>query len=536
MKLQLKDLKERKVWEAKGYRLPHFDHAAMVENTVKAPVWIHFGAGNIFRGFPAMLMQRLLEAGLSDKGIVVGEGFDYEIIDDIYKPHDNLSLLVTLKSDGTITKDVVASVAEAMKCDSSFGEEWKKFQSAFASPSLQMVSYTITEKGYGLKGKDGAYFPFVQSDLENGPDGKLGSMMSKTVALVYHRYLTGGAKLALCSFDNCSHNGEKLQNAVMSIANEWVSRGFCKKGFIEYLEKDVSFPWSMIDKITPRPDAKVTAMLEKDGFEDTKVVVTGKNTYIAPFVNAEEPQYLVVEDHFPNGRPALEKAGVYFTDRDTVNKVEKMKVCTCLNPLHTALAIYGCLLSYTLIADEMKDDDLRKLVDIIGYKEGMPVVVDPKILNPKKFIDEVLGVRIPNPFMPDTPQRIACDTSQKLSIRYGETIKAYQADKKLSLSDLKMIPLVFAGWCRYLMGVDDQGNAFEPSPDPRLSEMRAYLKDVKLGDKGPFEALLHPILSDKTLFGVDLYACGLAPLVVQYFTELVAGPGAVRKTLRKYVK
>ena len=140
MKLQLKDLKERKVWEAKGYRLPYFDHAAMVENTVKAPVWIHFGAGNIFRGFPAMLMQRLLEAGLSDKGIVVGEGFDYEIIDDIYKPHDNLSLLVTLKSDGTITKDVVASVAEAMKCDSSFGEEWKKFQSAFASPSLQMVS------------------------------------------------------------------------------------------------------------------------------------------------------------------------------------------------------------------------------------------------------------------------------------------------------------------------------------------------------------------------------------------------------------
>ena len=122
----------------------------------------------------------------------------------------------------------------------------------------------------------------------------------------------------------------------------------------------------------------------------------------------------------------MEKAGLYFTDRETVDKVEKMKVCTCLNPLHTALAIFGNLLGFTLIADEMKDEDLVKLVNILGYKEGLPVVVDPKILSPKAFIDEVVQKRIPNPFMPDTPQRIACDTSQKLSIRFGETIKAYQ--------------------------------------------------------------------------------------------------------------
>ena len=100
-----------------------------------------------------------------------------------------------------------------------------------------------------------------------------------------------------------------------------------------------------------------------------------------------------------------------FTSRETVEKVERMKVCTCLNPLHTALAVYGCLLGYTKISDEMKDADLVKLVEIIGYKEGLPVVTDPGILSPKKFIDEVLQIRVPNPFMPDTPQRIACDTS-----------------------------------------------------------------------------------------------------------------------------
>lgn len=99
--------------------------------------------------------------------------------------------------------------------------------------------------------------------------------------------------------------------------------------------------------------------------------------------------------------------------RETVDKVEKMKVCTCLNPLHTCLAIFGCLLGYTKISDEMKDRELVKLVETVGYQEGLPVVVNPGILDPKEFLDTVLRVRVPNPFMPDTPQRIATDTSQK---------------------------------------------------------------------------------------------------------------------------
>ena len=166
----------------------------------------------------------------------------------------------------------------------------------------------------------------------------------------------------------------------------------------------VTFPWSMIDKITPRPDAKVEAMLAEDHIGGLDAVVTSKNTYIAPFVNAEECEYLVIEDAFPNGKPALDKGGIIFTDRATVDKVEKMKVCTCLNPLHTALAIYGCLLGYTLISEEMKNPLLKNMVEVIGYKEGLPVVVNPGILDPKKFIDEVVNVRIPNPFLPDSPR------------------------------------------------------------------------------------------------------------------------------------
>ena len=118
--------------------------------------------------------------------------------------------------------------------------------------------------------------------------------------------------------------------------------------------------------------------------EELEPVITSKNTYVAPFVNAEECEYLVIEDAFPNGRPKLEKGGIIFTERETVDKVEKMKVCTCLNPLHTALAVYGCLLGYELISKEMKDETLKKLVEGIGYTEGLPVVVNPGILDPKE--------------------------------------------------------------------------------------------------------------------------------------------------------
>ena len=182
----------------------------------------------------------------------------------------------------------------------------------------------------------------------------------------------------------------------------------------------------------------------------------------------------------------------------------------------------------------MKDETLRKLVKGIGYREGLPVVMNPGILNPKDFIDAVVGVRLPNPFMPDTPQRIATDTSQKLAIRFGETIKSYNTSKELDTADLKLIPLVFAGWLRYLMAIDDNGKSFTPSSDPLLETVQPYVADIKLGDTIDAEERLKPILQNENIFGIDLYAIDMAPLVCQYFNEMIKGPGAVGTTLVKY--
>ena len=210
-----------------------------------------------------------------------------------------------------------------------------------------------------------------------------------------------------------------------------------------------------------------------------------------------------------------------------------MKVCTCLNPLHTTLAVFGCLLGYELISEEMKNPALKRLVERIGYQEGLPVVVNPGILSPEKFIDEVLGLRIPNPFMPDTPQRIATDTSQKLPIRFGETIKAYEASDNLSVDTLEGIPFVFAGWLRYLMGVDDQGNVFTPSPDPLLETLMPVFSNVKLGEPCDVQTILAPILKRADIFGVDLTQSVLGEKVTALFTEMIQGPGAIAALLEK---
>lgn len=264
----------------------------------------------------------------------------------------------------------------------------------------------------------------------------------------------------------------------------------------------------MIDKITPHPHAKVKEMLAQDGFEDNNNIETGHHTFSAPFVNSEETQYLVVEDHYTNGRPPLGLEGVLYTTRETVDKVETMKVTTCLNPLHTAMSIYGSLLGYDLISAEMKDCDIRAFIQKIGYIEAMPMVTDPGVLNPYEFIGDFINKRLPNPFMPDTPQRITTDTSQKLSIRFGETIKKY-VSRGLDMQKLILIPLVLAGYARYLKGLDDDLKPFEPSPDPLLAELQDIVAPLAIGKPEQDWAPLKKLYSRKDIFCLNLYEAGL---------------------------
>ena len=509
-------------WEQKGYELPKFDIQTVRKKTHEAPTWVHFGGGNIFRAFPAAILNEALNTGRYDRGVIVAETFDFEVIDKAYTPYDNLSLYVALRSDGNIEKKVIASVTEALKADPQFND-WNRLVEIFRNPSLQMISFTITEKGY----------TYNDADLERGlkPVFALG----KVTALLYERYQVGELPLTIQSMDNCSHNGDKVKAGVFAYAERWVQNGLVPQAFLDYLKNTskITFPWSMIDKITPRPHQKVKELLAADGFEDNNYIETEKHTFTAPFVNAEEVQYLVIEDNYTNGRPPLDLGGALYTTRETVDKVETMKVTTCLNPLHTAMSIYGCMLGYTLISEEMKDEDLRAFIQKIGYIEAMPVVTDPGVLNPYEFIGAVINRRLPNPFMPDAPQRIAMDTSQKLPIRFGETIKKY-IHRGLDMQNLVLIPLVLAGYARYLKGLKDDLKPFEPSPDPLLDELQQIVAPLEVGKQEQDYSCLKQLYSREDVFGLNLYDAGLGEQIEGMVRELFAGAGAVRKTLHKY--
>lgn len=534
MKLTCEGIKGKRGWEEAGVLLPTYDVEGAAQKAKESPMWVHFGIGNIFRVFIGGIADRLLREGKMDRGITCVETFDYEVADKIYDPYDNLALSVILHGDGTREMRVLGSMAEAVKAQSSDAVHWERLKEIFRNPQLQMVSFTITEKGYALTGTDGTYAPVILSDIENGPE-KACSAMAILTAMLLERFQQGAAPIALVSMDNCSKNGDRLKEAVLTMAQEWKKKGFVEETFLKYLEnvEKVSFPLTMIDKITPRPSEEIANDLEKAGIEEMHPVITSKKTYIAPFMNAEGPQYLVIEDSFPNGRPPLELAGVYLADRETVNKSERMKVTVCLNPIHSALAPYGCVLGYTLFSDLMSDPNLLKLARTVGA-EGMKVVPDPVILSPQAFLNECIEERFPNPYLGDTVQRIVTDISQGVGVRFGETVKSY-VKKDNSAAVLKGIPVAVAGWLRYLLAVDDEGKPFELSPDPLNEELQEQLSTVRVGDPDSLKEQARPILSNENIFGVDLYQAGIGEKIEEIFRSELVGPGAVRNTLKKYL-
>lgn len=524
---------ERAGLEGRGVALPPETSVRTVHGGT-APRWAHIGGGNLYRALHAQIAQDLVDRGLLDSGVAVLQVHDPFLVDHIFRPYGGASLQVVLRPDGTTCERVLDATACALAALPSRPDDWARAKALFADPGLQMVTVTVTEKAYTTRTPDGELTEACLGDREKGPaDPK--TPMGIVAALLLERFLHGAAPIAMVSTDNFSRNGEVFRRSILDVVAGWVEAGHATAAYLAWLgdESRVSFPWTMVDRIVPAPSQGVAALLADQGWEDLSIVGRPGAAPVAGFVNCEEPWYLVVEDSFPNGRPALEQAGVTPCTREQAEKADTMKVCACLNPIHTALAVYGCLLGHDRIWKEMRDPELVALAERIGRVEDLPTCPDPEVLDPAAFLDRLLEERLPNPGLPDAPQRIACDTSQKMPIRFGHTLASHlsagEADRLVGL------PLVFAGWLRYLVGVDDSGAPFEPSPDPRLEELQGHLAGIALGtcDREAVHRAAAPILSDPSLFGCDLYEAGLGDRVERLFAEELAGPGAVRATLAR---
>ena len=535
MELNLESLKDVSAWEQAGIGVPAYDVEAAARLARERPRWVHMGIGNIFRVFIAGIADELLASGDLDRGITCVEAYDFEIVDRIYRPFDNLGVNVILYGDGSRDIRVTGSMAEAVKACPGENGDMERLKEIFRSEDLQLVSFTITEKGYSLYASDGSFLPGTVHDIEEGPGGASGAVGILT-AMLLERYRGGGHPVALVSMDNVSRNGALLQEAVAAIAREWAGRGYVPAGFTEWIADPsrVSFPWTMIDKITPRPAAGIAEDLERLGLRNMAPLETGKRTYIAPFANAEEPQYLVIEDAFSNGRPVLENGhGVFLADRETVDKAERMKVSSCLNPVHSALGPLGVVLGIELFPDLLKDPVLLKMGKTVLYDEGLPMAPHPGILSPNAFADELFADRFPNEYLGDTNLRLSTDVSKGLGVRFGVTMKAY-AGIYGSAERLTGIPLGIAAWLRYMLAVDDAGNPYELAPDPMNEEISQLLAPIRIGEPQSLTDQLVPVLSNPNLFFSDLYEIGIGKKIEEMFRDMIRGKGAVRETVCRY--
>ena len=535
--LSLKNWKDCKEdLAAAGVKLPAYDTDAVKAAGLEQPVWMHFGGGNLYRAFHAQIANELANKGLLTRGVVVAETFRPFTLDEVYAPYNYDILQVVMNADGTLDENLIAATAGGVFANAQRPEDLARAKRYFESADLQLATFTITEKGYSLRDAAGELMGYVKAELEAGPEAAA-STMGIVCSLLLARFNAGAAPVAMVSTDNFSQNGARFRDAILTVANGWHEHGHVDQAFVDYVsdESRVSFPWSMIDRITPNPSPETEAALKDQGWSDLDLIKTSGPTF-AGFANTEACHYLVIEDSFPNGRPALDEGGVILSDRETAERADTMKVTACLNPLHTCLAVFGCLLGYDRIWKEMENPDLASLVHHLGYDEDLPVVVDPKVIDPQSFIDELTGERLVNKSLPDAPQRIATDTSQKVAIRYGHTLNAYLAAGK-DVSGLTYIPLTIAGWLRYLMGVGDDGEKFECSPDPLLADLQAHVAVLELGasDAAAVHAAAEPILSNVEIFTLDLYAAGLGEKIEGFLLEMLAGPGAVAATIHKYL-
>ncbi len=146
MKLSINGIKNTTDWEKAGIKLPSYDVEKVAEDTKKSPVWVHFGIGNIFRIFIGGIADSLLEQGVSDKGITCVETFDFDVVDKIYKPFDNLVMAVTLKEDGNTEKKVLGSLTEAIKAQSYSQKEWERLKEIFADPGFRWCHLLLQKK------------------------------------------------------------------------------------------------------------------------------------------------------------------------------------------------------------------------------------------------------------------------------------------------------------------------------------------------------------------------------------------------------
>ncbi len=397
---------------------------------------VHVGVGGFHRAHQAFYTHLLQEKENASEWGICGIGLRKgdQKIHDVLQKQDGMYTLIIKHPDGNIDSQVIGSII-----DFKLGYDTPKVVvDQMAHPDTKIVSLTITEGGYNFNPATGE-FDFenadVQHELQHPNDPK--TIYGFLTAAIKKRKEDGLPAFTVMSCDNIQHNGDVAKEMLLTFAKRQ------NEELAAYIEKEVSFPNSMVDRITP-----VTTQADIDFLENTYGLKDEWPVTCEPFIQ------WVIEDNFSNGRPEFEKVGVQFVP--DVKPYEKMKL-RLLNAGHSVLGLLGAIHGHPTINACMEDDLFVSYLRAFMDKEATPVLDKLEGIDLSVYKDS-LQERFANPNIKDSVSRICSESSAKLPKFLIATIQ----DNLANGGSIKFATLVIAAWCYYSdKGQDKNGNPIE---------------------------------------------------------------------------
>ncbi|QYK43384.1 MAG: mannitol dehydrogenase family protein [Paracoccaceae bacterium] len=411
--------------------IPAYDRASLT------PGIVHIGCGNFHRAHMAVYLDDLMNRGLARDWAILGAGVRAgdAAMRDLLAGQDWMSSVIEM-APGVRQARVIGAMTGFVAVEDGNAA----LIAAMADPAIRIVSLTVTEGGYFTDPDTGTFSP-DHADIRHDADHPTSprTAFGAIVAALRLRRDSGAPPFTVMSCDNLPHNGQVTRDAVTGVA------GLSDPALADWIMRNVAFPNSMVDRITPATGPRERAMAAALGIEDA-----------AP-VTCEPFRQWVMEDHFPQGRPPLEQAGVTFTDR--VDAFEAMKI-RILNGGHAILAYPSGLLGFEHVHEAMATPRIRAFLDAVLTREVVPGVSPVPGVNLWDYKTLILD-RFANPEVADTVRRLCLDGSN----RQPKFIVPSLRDALAQGRGAEGLVLLSALWCRYCAGVDEAGRAIAPN-DP----------------------------------------------------------------------
>jgi mannitol 2-dehydrogenase len=456
--------------------VPEYDRSQVVAGIA------HIGVGGFHRAHQAMYVDRLLASGTPESrqwGICgIGVLPQDAHMRDALLAQDHLYTLVLRHPDGTQEARVIGSIVDYLLAP----DDPRAVVDRLADPAIRIVSLTVTEGGYNIDNDTGSFDidnPDVRHDVAE-PEVPV-TVFGLVVGALERRRAAGIPPFTVMSCDNIQSNGDVARAAFSAFAE------LRDPELAAFVGKQVSFPNSMVDRITPATtDADRADVANRFGVADAWPVVC------EPFTQ------WVLEDRFGQGRPAYAEAGVQIVD--DVAPYERMKL-RLLNAGHQGVAYFGRLAGYTYVHDAMADEVFAPFLLAYMHTEAIPTLGDIPGVDLSAYCDELIE-RFSNPHVADTLARLAYDGSERIPKFLLPVVR----DRLRTGDDLRLSAAIVASFALYCEGsdetgspvtIDDQrGSSLATAAAHQTDDPLAFVRQRELfGDLAGIETFTGPYLS-----------------------------------------